>query len=162
QLGTKVQWIALSGVPHPEERPIAGFSFHRPDLSDDLVSQYGKSVSSYLWPLLHGMPERAKFEAEEWKNFRQLSLMLAHQSQKIASRSFPTLLWLHDFEMVLMAPMLAMDAGVILSHFWHVPWPSADIIAASPIGFELTESLLANKVLGFHTVEYARNFIETV
>lgn len=162
QLGTKVQWIALSGVPHQDERPIAGFSFHRPELSDDLVTQYGKSVMNYLWPLLHGMPERAKFDPDEWKNFKQLSLMLAHQSQKIASRSFPTLLWLHDFEMVLLPPMLAMDAGVILSHFWHVPWPQASIMAASPVGVELTEALLANRVLGFHTNEYVKNFLETV
>ena len=50
QLGTKVQWIALSGVPSPNEKPIAGFSFHRPELSEDLVAQYGKAVTNYLWP----------------------------------------------------------------------------------------------------------------
>ncbi|MBX9721426.1 MAG: trehalose-6-phosphate synthase, partial [Candidatus Obscuribacterales bacterium] len=162
QLGTKVQWVALTGVPSANEKPIAGFSFHRPELSDDIVSQYSKAASNYLWPLLHGMPERAQFDAEEWKNFRQLSLMMAHQSQKISSRSFPTLFWLHDYEMVLLAPMLAMDAGVILTHFWHVPWPAAQIMAASPVGLELCESLLSNRVLGFHTVEYAKNFVESV
>ncbi len=162
QLGTKVQWVALTGVPSPDERPIAGFSFHRPEMSDEIVSQYSKAATNYLWPLLHGMPERANFDAEEWKNFRQLSLMLAHQSQKVSSRSFPTLFWLHDFEMVLLAPMLAMDAGVILTHFWHVPWPAAEVMSASPVGLELCESLLANRVLGFHTVEYATNFIQTV
>lgn len=162
QLGTKVQWVALTGVPNSEEKPIAGFSFHKPELADDLIQQYGKSVQNYLWPLLHGMSDRAVFDAEEWKNFRQLSLTLAHQSQKIASRSFPTLVWLHDFEMVLMAPMLAMDAGVILSHFWHVPWPEAALMTESPIGFELTEALLANRLVGFHTVEYANNYLKTV
>lgn len=162
QLGTKVHWLALSGVPTDDERPIAGFSFTRPDLSDEILSQQGKAVTNYLWPLLHSMPEKAHYDAGEWKNFRQLSLMLAHQSQKIASRSFPTLLWLHDFEMVLLPPMLSMDAGVILCHFWHVPWPSAEIMAASPIGAEITEALLANRILGFHTAEYAKNFIETV
>lgn len=162
QLGTKVQWIALSGIPSQDERPIAGFSFHRPELNDGLVNQGEKFVFNYLWPLLHGMPERASFDAAEWKDFRQVSLLLAHQSQKLASRSFPTLLWLHDFEMVLLPPMLAMDAGVKLSHFWHVPWPSPEVMAASPVGLELTESLLANGVLGFHTSEYAQNFLETV
>ena len=162
QLGTKVQWIALSGVPQPDEKPIAGFSFHRPELSDDVVAQNSKAVTNYLWPLFHGMPERANFDAEEWKNFRQLSLMLAHKSQKVASHSFPTLLWLHDFEMVLLAPMLAMDAGVILSHFWHIPWPSPELLAASPVGVEICEALLANRVLGFHTAEYANNFMATV
>lgn len=162
QLGTKVQWIALSGVPTVEEKPIAGFSFHRPDVSEDLVSQYGKFVHNYLWPLFHGLTERAHYDAEEWKNFRQLSLTLAHQSHKVASRSFPTLVWLHDFEMVFLAPMLGMDAGVILAHFWHIPWPAPAVITQSPIGLELTEALLSNKLLGFHTNEYAENFLLTV
>lgn len=162
QLGSKVQWIALSGVPESEERPIAGFSFHKPDLNEGTVKQYGKAVLNYLWPLFHGMPEKAQFDASEWKDFRQLSLMLAHQSQTIVSRSFPTLLWLHDFEMVLLPPMLALEAGVILTHFWHVPWPEAEIMVASPVGQELTESLLSNRLLGFQTQEYANNFIDTV
>ena len=162
QLGTKVDWIALTGVPNLEDKPIAGFNFHKPELNDELIVQYGKSVQNYLWPMLHDMTERAVFDAEEWKNFRQLSMMMAHQSQKVSSRSFPTLVWLHDFEMVLMAPMLAMDAGVILSHFWHVPWPAAETMAASPVGFELTEALLANRLLGFHTIEYANNFLKSV
>ena len=162
QLCTRVQWVALSGVPDQDESPVSGFSFHRPELSDDVINEFGRAVPNYLWPLLHGMPELANFDAEEWKDFKQLSLMLAHRSQKITSRSFPTLLWLHDFEMVLLPPMLAMEAGVILSHFWHVPWPAPEIMAASPVGLELTESLLANRVLGFHTSEYAQNFLETV
>lgn len=162
QLGTKVQWIALSGVPSTEEKPIAGFSFHRPDLADDLVAKNAKAVYNYLWPLFHGLTDRAHFDVEEWKNFRQLSVALAHQSQKVASYSFPTLVWLHDFEMVLLAPMLSIDAGVILAHFWHIPWPKPEIIAQSPIGAELTEALLSNKLLGFHTNEYADNFLLTV
>jgi trehalose 6-phosphate synthase len=32
----------------------------------------------------------------------------------------------------------------------------------SPVGFELTEALLANRVLGFHTAEYAQNFMQSV
>lgn len=162
QLGTKVQWIALSGVPSQEDNPIAGFSFHRPELAEDMLAKSGKAVQNYLWPLFHGISERAHFDAEEWKNFKQLSLTLAHQSQKVVSRSFPTLIWLHDFEMVLLAPMLSMDAGVILAHFWHVPWPAPETIVSSPVGLELTEALLSNKLLGFHTAEYADNFLNTV
>lgn len=162
QLGTKVQWIALSGVPESEDRPIAGFSFYKPEVPEELIQRHARAVHNYLWPLFHGIEEKIQYDAEEWKNFRQLSLMLAHQSQRIASRSFPTLVWLHDFEMALLAPMLAMDAGVILAHFWHVPWPSPELMKKTPAGAEITESLLSNRLLGFHTDEYARNFLQTV
>ncbi|MBY0550966.1 MAG: trehalose-6-phosphate synthase [Candidatus Obscuribacterales bacterium] len=162
QLGTKVQWIALSGVPEPDDRPIAGFSFYKPDVPEEIINRQGQAVHNYLWPLFHGIEDKIRYDAEEWKNFRQLSVMLAHQSQRIAMRSFPTLVWLHDFEMALLAPLLSMDAGVILAHFWHVPWPSPELMKKTPAGLEITEALLSNRLLGFHTEEYADNFLRTV
>ena len=161
QLGTQVNWIALSELPTGDETQTPGFSFHRPDVTPQAAEQNSRAVHEYLWPLLHGLSARAQFDPEAWKNFRQLSQAIANQSSQVVSRSFPTLVWLHDFEMVLVPPMLPMDAGVILSHFWHAPWPEPQVMLDSPVGREIVEALLYNKVLGFHTHEYAVNFLNT-
>jgi trehalose 6-phosphate synthase len=55
-----------------------------------------------------------------------------------------------------------VHAGTILTHFWHAPWPQAEVMIESPIARELVGALLCNKVLGFHTTEYATNFLSTV
>lgn len=162
QLGTQVHWVALSGVPGGEDSHISGFTFHRPEMPAQLMELHGRAIHQYLWPLLHGMPQRAVFDAEAWRSFRQLSGVIANQALQVSSRSFPTLVWLHDFEMALVAPLLGMDAGVILCHFWHAPWPNPEIMVESPVAGEMVEALLYNKLLGFHTLDYARNFLSTV
>ncbi len=162
QLGTQVNWIALSEVPTGDETTVPGFSFHRPDVIAQIAEANSRAVHEYLWPLLHGITEKAHYDADAWRNFRKLSQSIASHSLTVSSRSFPHLVWLHDFEMCLVPPMLPMDAGVILSHFWHAPWPDAEVMVGSPVGREIVESVLHNKVLGFHTTEYADNFLATV
>jgi trehalose-6-phosphate synthase len=162
QLGTQVNWIALSGMPSSDSNQVAGFSFHRADVPPQQAELQGRVIHEYLWPLLHGLESRARFDIDAWRSFRQLSQSIATQSFRVSSRSFPTLIWLHDFEMALVPPLLPTETGVVLSHFWHAPWPEAAVMAASPVGKEIVESLLHNRVLGFHTQEYASNFMETV
>lgn len=160
QLDTQVNWIALSGVPTGSNVP--GFTFHQPEVTQAFIDSNSRAIHDYLWPLLHGLSSRAHFDADAWRGFRTLSQTIASHSCRVSSRSFPNLIWLHDFEMALVPPMLPMDAGVILSHFWHAPWPESGVMQASPVGKEIVESLLHNKVLGFHTQEYADNFLVTV
>jgi len=162
QLGTKIHWIALSGLPVDLEGHNSGFSFYRPELPQHLIELHSRASLSYLWPLLHGMPELAAFDLECWRSFRQLSELIAADSLRVASGSFPTLCWLHDYQMALVAPLLAMEAGIILCHFWHVPWPPAAVMSRSPVAREIVEALLSNRLLGFHTTEYATNFLNTV
>ena len=162
QLGTTVHWIALSGIPSIADSRIPGFRFYKSEPPRSIVEGHARAASEYLFPLLHGMPERATFDVQAWRSFRQLSEIIATKSLRIASDSFPTLCWLHDYHMALVAPLLSLEAGIIPCQFWHVPWPSAEIIKDSPIGKEITEALLCNKVIGFHTQEYATNFLNSV
>jgi trehalose-6-phosphate synthase len=161
QLGTQVSWIAVSGVPAADGAQVGAFTFHRADVQPGMAESQSRAIHEYLWPLLHGLESRAHYDADAWRNFRQLSQTIAQQSFRVSNRSYPTLIWLHDFEMALVPPMLPADAGMVLCHFFHAPWPDPAVIAASPIGKELVESLLHNKVLGFHTETYAANFMET-
>lgn len=162
QLGTKVQWIACSGVPDSSEQQMPGFSFFTPEIPQSVKESHVSALYDYLWPLMHGLPERAKFDHEAWQSFRKLSQLLAHQSLSISARSFPTLIWLHDFETALVAPLLAHEAGIIVSQFWHAPWPKPEVIVNAPVGRELVHALLSNRLLGFHTSEYATNFLSSV
>jgi trehalose-6-phosphate synthase len=162
QLNTKVRWIALSGMPFSSDSRLAGFSFHQPEVPKHLVDFHAKACMEYLFPLLHSKPELARFDHEAWKCYRQLCESMATTSRRVAGNSFPTLVWLHDYQMAMVAPLLSLEAGVIVAQFWHVPWPTPEVIVSSPIGKELVEGLLANRLLGFHTTGYAVNFLNTV
>jgi trehalose-6-phosphate synthase len=159
QLGTKIHWVALSGIPADNNNH--NFNFYSPQIPNDLLTAGNKVISEYLWPLFHGLSNKARFNADNWKSFRQLSELLS-SAMTLKNNSFPILTWIHDFEMCLIAPLLSSEAGVILAHFWHVPWPNASLLKDSPVIAEIVESLLPNRLIGFHTNEYANNFLRTV
>jgi len=163
RLGTKVYWFAIEGQSLPtQDEPPEGFSFYSPKVPTLLAERHKKAALEYLWPLLHGLTEKAKFCPENWKAFRQVNEIVASDSLSVSAQSFPTLCWLHDFQVPLAAPLMSMQAGLIICQFWHVPWPEPEVIINSPIGKELVDALLCNKLIGFHTTEYATNFLNTV
>lgn len=173
RLGTRVHWFAVEeeSVPHENNRPLSrtiptletpGFAFYTPRVSSAIYERHAQITFEYLWPLLHGMPEKAVFDAENWKAFRALNEVVASDSLSVSSESFPTLCWLHDYQLPLIAPLMSMQAGLIICQFWHVPWPEPEVIVNSPIGKELVDALLCNRLIGFHTTEYATNFLNTV
>lgn len=163
RLGTKVHWFAIEGQSLPStDKPPEGFSFYSPKVPALLAERHKKAANEYLFPLLHGLTEKAKFDPENWKAFRQVNEIVASDSLSVSSQSFPTLCWLHDYQVPLAAPLMSMQAGLIICQFWHVPWPEPEVIVNSPVGKELVDALLSNKLIGFHTTEYATNFLNTV
>jgi trehalose 6-phosphate synthase len=170
RLGTRVNWFALSNLPEnkrttsatksrQDDPAQAGFAYYSPKVPAWLINSHYEVSHDYLSPLLHGMPDETKFDPECWKSYRQLCEAVASECLTVASDSFPTLCWLHDYQLALAAPVLAAQAGLILCQFWHVPWPRAAVMSQSPIAKELIEALLKNRLIGFHTTEYADNFL---
>lgn len=181
RLGTKVHWFfvenqqreienngaspgVLSQVRLHEAQPNSGsaFEFYTTGLPQQLIDGHRRLSARYLWPLLHGIDASGEFDHEDWKAYRQLCARVSSECQSILFESFPTLCWLHDYQLSLCAPLIASEHGTIVCQFWHVPWPDAKIMSAQPISKELAEALLCNRLLGFHTQEYAHNFLQTV
>ena len=124
RLGTKIHWFALAGVPAQDRYEAAQsktFAYYAPTVPAHILERHNQIAAGYLWPLLHGMPEKASFDWENWKSFRTASEIVASESLNVSPESFPTLCWLHDYHLALVAPLMSMQAGVILCHFWHVP-----------------------------------------
>lgn len=169
QLGVKVNWIGVSGLPDENQllpdnsfamRP--SFAFHKVKLSQDVIDQHSRFCTDYLMPLLHGMPAAANFDQRDWVGYQELNTMVSAKVLKDFSYSLPSLCWVHDYHLAKVAQHLVIQHGIVANQFWHVPWPSVDVITTSPIGLNLVEALLANSVLGFHTVDYALNFMKAV
>jgi trehalose 6-phosphate synthase len=161
QLQTKVSWFALAGQPK-STKGLSRFTFYTPPANQALLDQHAKFSCDYLRPLFHGMPDRAEFDPFAWKSFKQLNELMASEALNTSSQSFPTLFWIHDYELALVAPIISVQAGLIPCHFWHIPWPSPKLILSSPVALEIVDAMLANRLIGFQTTEYATNFLTTV
>jgi trehalose-6-phosphate synthase len=173
RLGTKVHWFSVENETSDNLafEPTAAnayapssnaFQFYSTNVGKRLLEGHKRFSAKYLWPLLHGMDSHIEFDIEDWKAYKQVCARIASECQSVLSESFPTLCWLHDYQLALCAPLIAAERGMIVCQFWHIPWPDASVMSREPVSLELIDALLCNRLLGFHTAEYAHNFLQTV
>src|SRR5580765_4233693 len=71
----------------------------------------------------------------------------------------------HDYHLYL-APQLVRERApdALLAHFVHIPWPQTDYWHVLPdrIRRAIHDGMLANDVVGFHTKQWALNFMRAV
>jgi trehalose 6-phosphate synthase/phosphatase len=110
-----------------------------------------------LWPLLHGFPTLATFDAETWQAYRDANERFA---DAVEARYQPgDLVWVHDYQLLLLPGLVRQrlpDAGI--GFFLHVPFPSADVFRALPERGSILRGLLGADLIGFQTHANAHDF----
>jgi trehalose 6-phosphate synthase len=70
----------------------------------------------------------------------------------------------HDYHLYL-APRMVRDEApdATLAHFMHIPWAQPDYwhVLPEPIRRAIHDGVLANDVVGFHTLRWRRNFLRS-
>jgi trehalose 6-phosphate synthase len=73
------------------------------------------------------------------------------------------LVMLHDYHLYGVAPLVrAALPGAFLQQFVHIPWAQSDswLVLPKDIRTAIFEGLLGNDIVAFHTLHYARNFLQ--
>ena len=74
-----------------------------------------------------------------------------------------TIVFIQDYHFALLPQMLkAAEPILLVSQFWHIPWPNYEIFRICPWGPEILDGLLGNDLLGFHLHYHCNNFYDTV
>lgn len=120
---------------------------------------YGFS-NRVLWPLFHQFLEKCAFINEYWKDYKSVNKKFADFTLKIPSQE---VVWVQDFHLMLVPSMLrARRSTLKIMFFLHIPWPAPSIFAALPWRKEILEGVLGSDLIGFHTQEFASNFLASV
>lgn len=70
------------------------------------------------------------------------------------------LVWVHDYHLLLLPKLLREKiSGLSIVFFNHIPFPTSQILRSLPSAQELLLSLTCADVVGFHTFDYARHFL---
>jgi trehalose 6-phosphate synthase/phosphatase len=131
-------------------------------LNEDEITNYYEGYSnSTLWPLLHYMTERARFQPEWVSFYRQVNEKFAETILNIAEEGATG--WIHDYHLMLLPKMLReRRPDLKIGFFLHTPFPSSEVFRALPERDELLEGLLGCDLIGFHTYNYLRHFISSL
>ncbi len=115
-----------------------------------------------LWPLCHIAYTRPEFNENEWRDYYNVNKKFVDAVlEEIGQRK--AFVWVQDYHLMLVPQMLKKKRpDLIVSHFWHIPWPNSEVFRICPKQKKLVEGLLSNDLLGFHIRYHCENFFDTV
>jgi len=115
-----------------------------------------------LWPLCHIVYVRPEFRQPDWDVYQKVNKLFA-QAVIEEIKEQKAFVFIQDYHLALVAHYIKEQRpNVITAQFWHIPWPNHEAFRICPWREEILQGLLANDLLGFHTMYNCNNFLETV
>jgi trehalose 6-phosphate synthase/phosphatase len=157
-------WIGWPGAELDSENADDADSYRVAPvaLSDGEVTRYYHGFSNRtLWPLLHSMTDRSRFEGRDWETYALVNERFAQSVVEHASGD--EVVWVHDYHLLLAPATIRRELpDARLAFFLHIPFPPYDIFRLLPWDRELLRGMLACDLIGFHVRGYAQNFLDCV
>lgn len=134
--------------------------------TEDFRRFYNELANPALWFLQHELTELVQTPSEEaWASYEAVNRGVAEAVLAELDEEPDTPVWFHDYHLYL-APAFVRAArpDVTMSHFIHIPWPRPQAwdVLPEPWRRAVHEGLLANDVVGFHTLRWRDNFVASV
>jgi trehalose 6-phosphate synthase len=119
-------------------------------------------VDGIAWPILH-YQSGVSFNESAWKSYQKVNTIFADTVASEAQSG--DIIWIHDYHLLLLPAYLrerlnAQGKKCAIGFTLHTPFPAEDFWRSLPIQKDLLAGVLACDLIGFHTDEYKRNFVE--
>jgi trehalose 6-phosphate synthase/phosphatase len=151
-------------LPEDESLPADGEPYRISPvvLSEGEVARYYHGFSNRtLWPLMHSLAARARFDSTEWQTYQTVNDRFGEIA--VAEAGDAGFVWVHDYQLMLTpARIRSALPQTEIGFFLHIPFPPHDIFRLLPWDRELLRGLLAADLIGFHVRSYAWNFLDCV
>jgi len=146
----------------PPDQPR--YRLRRVWLPEQIVENYYYGFANQaLWPLCHMAVDKARFRRRYWDGYVEANARFA--AAALQEAELGAFVWLQDYHLGLCPRQIRLQRrDLILSHFWHIPWPAWEVFRACPETqrHALLEGLLGSDLLGFHLDRFRRTFLECV
>ena len=130
--------------------------------ADDVKDYYHGYANRFLWPLCHMTLDRVMFRQRYWEAYRRVNERFAKAILEELDGQ-QGVVWIHDYQLALCPLYLKQQRpDLMVSLFWHIPWPAHDVFRICPQRRDLLLALLSCDLLGFHLDRYRQNFLECV
>ena len=73
--------------------------------------------------------------------------------------------WIHDYRLLPLAALLRKALpGLTIGFFRHIPFPSYELVRLLPRRWqeEMLQGMLGADLVGFHTIDYAAHFLQSI
>jgi trehalose 6-phosphate synthase/phosphatase len=164
----KIHWVGqasndLANLPRSVFENES-FVAHPVFMDDEVHKRFYEGFSNDLiWPLFHYFPTYASFREEDFEAYQQANTRFLEELVAIIEPG--DLIWIQDFQLMLLPGMLRQAVpNASIGYFFHIPFPNYEIIKLLPRVWRqaLIGGVLGADVVGFHTADYVRHFLQSV
>ena len=157
-------WFGWSGettetfTGHINFQREAGVTTATVDLEEQDVDEYYNGYANRtLWPLFHYRIDIAEYERGFAGGYQRVNDRFADTVLPLIEPD--DMVWVQDYHMFPLGEALR-GRGVKnrIGFFLHIPWPPRRLLATLPEAAELTRTMFAYDVVGFHTDEWLESF----
>lgn len=125
---------------------------------DNFYSGYSNSA---LWPLFHYFPTKVARTETYWEYYQKINQRFTDTALQFSSDN--AIFWIHDYQLMLVPQFLRQGkADATIGFFLHTPFPSFEIFRLIPDRAALLRGLLGADLVGFHSYNYVRYFLDSV
>jgi len=131
-------------------------------VDQEIINGHYQYCNDFLWPVMHDLPAYATYRVADRKNYKAFNRLFAPAILKTASNQLDQGCFIHDYQLAGMPLLLYKDGNCRSTLFWHIPWPKKiEESHVLPI-VDIVRPMLYAGTIGFHTQEYADNFMAFV
>ena len=133
-------------------------------LTEEQMEQfYLGFCNATIWPLFHYFPSYTVYQQPFWDQYKQINQLFADALQSFLRPD--DVVWVHDYHLMLLPRLLkTSQPRLSVGFFLHIPFPSFEVFRMLPGEWrrDILEGLLGADLIGFHTYEYTRHFLQSV
>ena len=127
----------------------------------DIENYYLGFCNKTIWPLFHYFTEFALYGRNMWRAYKRANEAFCDAVIEVAKPG--DIIWVHDYQLMLLPSMLRERLKTVsIGFFLHIPFPAFEIFRLLPWRHDILEGLLGADLIGFHTYDYVRNFLDSV
>lgn len=130
-------------------------------LSEEEINKYYEGFSNEtLWPLFHYFPSYARYLEEHWESYKAVNQKFADAVLENVKNGDK--IWIHDYQLMLVPQMIRSKMkDVSIGFFLHIPFPSFEVFRLLPWRADLIKGLTGADLIGFHTYDDSKYFINS-
>lgn len=137
--------------------PIKLASFNK-----ELLHAHYTYCNEFLWPIMHDLPQYATYNPASRAAYERFNEAVAKSVFAAKLGTGGDSYFVQDYQFAILPALLRQGANSKTAIFWHIPWPKQVLPEfAEPIR-KIAAGMLSSEAIGFHTDEYARNFMSFV
>ena len=159
-------WIGWPGVDVIDDdkelviEKLADLNLMPVFLSQEEIAEYYEGFSNdVLWPVFHYYASTyANYKQSNWDFYKKVNEKFAEVLIKSAEPG--DTIWIHDYQLLLVPELVRNQLpDVSIGFFQHIPFPSNEMFRLIPWRDELIKGMLGADLIGFHTFDDVRHFI---